>query len=113
MKKSADMRIFFTLLTAVTISGFIVICTLGQKVHSERVEAKLSSVIETERPSDIITVREYDGRVCVFIGESPAPYRTLDVDVSLLSDYDRELLREGIRMESEADLRRFIEDIST
>ena len=37
----------------------------------------------------------------------------LNYDISLMSDFDREQLREGVVMETEEELRRFIEDIAT
>jgi hypothetical protein len=113
MNRTGSMKIFFILFTALTVSGFIVICTLGQVVRHERVEAKLSAVYSSEPEPPATIVREYDGRVCVFIGDSTAPYRTLDIDVSLLSDYDRQMLRRGVVMESDEELARFIEDFST
>ena len=107
-----DKRVFFTLLTAATVSGFIVICTLGQSLHRQKVEAKISaSVPELEQPAR--TVREYGGRIGVFMGESSTPYRVIDYDVSLLSDLDRQALQEGVVIGSDYELLRFIEDIAT
>lgn len=107
-----DRKIFFTLVSSVTISGFIVICTLGQSLRNQKIEAKsANSLQELERIECI--VREYDGKLGVFRGDSPTPYRIIDYNVSLLSDYDRELLSEGIVINSEEELRVFIEDMVT
>ncbi|MBQ8960006.1 MAG: hypothetical protein IJ071_02170 [Ruminococcus sp.] len=107
-----DKRVFFTLLTAATVSGFIVICTLGQSLHRQKVEAKISAGIsEITQPER--TVREYGGRIGVFMGESSVPYRVIDYDVSLLSDLDRQALEKGIVIGSDYELSRFIEDIAT
>ena len=107
-----DRRIFFTLITSVTISGFIVICTLGQSLREQRAEAKAANQPrELERVECI--VREYNGRIGVFRGEAEQPYRIIDFNFSLLSEYDREQLREGIIMENEEMLKKFIEDFST
>lgn len=112
MRRYFDKRVFFTLLTAATVSGFIVICTLGQSVHRQKVAAKISvSLPEEGQPQR--TVREYNGRIGVFMGESSTPYRIIDYDVSLLSEFDRAALGQGIIMESDYELARFIEDIAT
>lgn len=105
-----DRRIFFTLVSSVTVSGFIVICTLGQSIHHQKVEAKLSnSAIELEQIEFI--VREYDGKLGVFRGSSEKPFRIIEFDVALLSEYDREQLSEGIVVGSMDELDRFIEDM--
>ena len=107
-----DKRIFFTLMSSVTISGFIVICTRGQSLNHRKAEAKSERVPYELEQVDFI-VREYEGKLGVFRGESMDPYRVIDFSVSLLSEYDREQLREGIVIESDEALDTFIEDISS
>ena len=107
-----NKRIFFTLMSSLTISGFIVICTLGQSLRQQKIEAKsANSVKELEKAACI--VREYNGKLGVFRGDSSTPYRIIDCNISLLSDYDRELLAEGIEMRSDEELSTFIEDMIT
>lgn len=107
-----DRKIFFTLASSLTISGFIVICTLGQSLRQQKIEAKsANSVQELERVECI--VREYQGKLGVFRGDSETPYRIIDFDFALLSDYDREQLLEGMVMEDEQALRIFLEDMTT
>lgn len=112
MIKSIDKRIYLIIMLAITISGFIIICTLGQSLHRRRMEAKISDIPQ-EMPAAVCTVREYDGRIGVFKGESGVPYRIIDYDIRLLSDYDREQLREGLVIESDRELQQLIEDIAT
>jgi hypothetical protein len=107
-----DRRIFFTVVSAVTVSGFIVICTLGQSVHRQRVEAKSSGKAQQLEQVDCI-VREYEGKIGIFRGESEKPYKIIDYRVNMLSEYDREQIQEGIVINSEDELKTFIEDIST
>lgn len=112
MLKKIDKRIFFTLMTAVTISGFIIICTLGQSVHRQKVAARTSvSAPKIEQPECI--VRVYEGKIGVFMGSSKIPYRVIDYDISLLSEFDREQLMKGVTMETDYELNRFLEDIAT
>lgn len=112
MIKSIDKRIYLIIMTAITISGFIIICTLGQSLHRRRMEAKISEISQ-DIPAAVCTVREYNGRIGVFKGESDMPYRIIDYDIKLLSDYDREQLREGLTIWSDQELQQFIEDIAT
>ena len=57
------------------------------------------------------TVKEHRGRIAVFKAGNEAPELILDgVAVRDLPSYDRELLKNGIPAESEAELRRILED---
>lgn len=112
MTGSLDKRIYLTIMTAITISGFIVICTFGQSLHRQRIAVKTSEN-PPSLPAVVCTVKEYNGRIGVFKGESAVPYRVIDYDFSLLSEYDREQLTEGIVIESDRELQQLIEDIAT
>ena len=112
MTKAVNRKIYLTLMTALTVSGFIVICTLGQSLHRQKVASRISFSTPEIMPAEIV-VREYNGRIGVFKGDSASPYRVIDYDVSLLFDLDREQLSEGVVMENDETLRRFIEDIAT
>ncbi|WP_295069799.1 hypothetical protein [Ruminococcus sp.] len=105
-------KIYFTMVTAITVSAFMVICTLGQAVRQKKVETRLAAAaIEQDTPE--YTVREYGGRAVVFRCGSDEPYIFIDVDMSLLSDVDRQQLSKGISFDTEHELRQFIEDISS
>lgn len=112
MTGSLDKRIYLTIMTALTVSGFIVICTFGQSIHRQKLAAKISETPPSLPVAECI-VKEYNGRIGVFKGNSSTPYRIIDYDFSLLSDYDREQLTEGIIIESDMELQKFIEDIAT
>lgn len=109
---SADKKIYLMVMTAITISGFIIICTLGQSMHRERMAARLSDISAAEQVS-ISIIAEYEGRIGVFREGSSKPYRVIDYDFSLLSDYDKAQLTEGVVIESDHELQQFIEDIAT
>lgn len=111
MFRAIDKRVYFTLMTALTVSGFIVICTLGQSLHRQKVAAKMS--VPEMAVKTGYTVREYNGRIGIFAGESSQPFRIISYDVSLMPEFDREQLREGITVETEYELNRFIEDIAS
>ncbi|MCM1506162.1 MAG: hypothetical protein NC177_03360 [Ruminococcus flavefaciens] len=111
MKKIINRKVFFTIFTAIAVAGFIVICTLAQSVRHAKIQTRFAvNVPEVSQPE--CTVREYNGKIGVFRGASDKPYKIIDYNVNLLSDYDRELLADGLIMESDEELRKFIEDIS-
>lgn len=61
-----------------------------------------------------IVAREYNGKIGIFVGADAAyPQRVLDVYVSTLPEYDRSLLRSGLRLRDERELAEFIEDYSS
>ncbi|MDO4863001.1 MAG: hypothetical protein Q4A05_02425 [Ruminococcus sp.] len=111
MLRTLDKRIYLMLMTALTISGFIVICTLGQSIHRQKVASRIS--VSAPEPAPVCEVREYNGRIGLFKGDSSVPYRVIDYNVALMPEFDREQLRAGVVMETEDELRRFIEDIAT
>ncbi|MCR5599274.1 MAG: hypothetical protein K6G33_00810 [Ruminococcus sp.] len=110
--KSAKM-IYFTLLTAITVSGFITVCTLGQTVRRHNLETRLAAAAIEQEEDPLFTVRESGGRAAVFRRGAEKPYLLIDVDLRLLPDHDREMLADGIYFSSESELKRFIEDISS
>ena len=103
---------YFILLGALTVSGFITVCTLGQTVRRHRVETRLAAAA-VEHSAPRFVVRETGGRIAVFRGEDEKPYLLLDVQPSLLSEQDRELLSQGLYFATEQELRQFIEDVSS
>ncbi len=58
-------------------------------------------------------LKEYNGFLAVFRGSSSVPYIQLDTQVSFLNEYDRVLMKDGIKVSSEKDLRRAIEDFTS
>ena len=107
-----DRKIFFTLLTSATFSGVLVICTLAQNIRNEKMSAKIPnepSVLE----SIGYVIREYESGLAVFRGDSESPYKIISVNLNLLSDYDREMLRNGIEADSESEINRLIEDLTS
>ncbi len=110
MNKIFDKRIYFIFLTAITVSGFLIICTLGQTVRHERIESKLEVAAQDE-PKPLYVIREHNGKIAVFCWGSSRPFRYLDFNISLLPDFDREQLREGIELYNEEELETYIQDV--
>lgn len=55
-------------------------------------------------------MRETDGFIGLYEGDSEIPYQMLDVLVDELPESDRELLRRGIEVKSKEELNALIED---
>lgn len=110
MRITFDKRIYFIFLTAITVSGFIVICTLGQTVRKERIESKLAVAAQDE-PEPLYIVREHNGKIALFCHGSSKPFKYLEFNISLLPDFDREQLREGIELYNEEELQTYIQDV--
>lgn len=105
-----DRRIYYTLLSSLTLSGFIVICTLGQTIYRQKAEAKGENPPHSLE-SVAFVVREYNGELGLFRGDSETPYKTIECDTRLFSEYDRSQLIEGIEFDSEAEVNIFLEDM--
>ena len=112
MENSMKKRLFLTMFAALTASGFIMVCAMGQSNRVRRVGAKQAAA-QTEPAPPLYTVAEYEGRIAVFRRGMSEPCKYIDFDISLLSDYDREQLAGGIPMESEAELRSYIQDMTS
>ena len=112
MDKTMAKRIFLTLFAALTISGFILICTLGQANRRRRVDTKAAAAA-TEPAQPLYTVIEKDGRAAVMRRGADKPLRYIDIDVTLMPELDREQLREGVGFDNEKELERYIQDITS
>ena len=58
-------------------------------------------------------IREYENGLAVFRGDSESPYRIININLNLLSDYDRQTLINGIEADSESEINRIIEDLTS
>ena len=109
MFTKAGKRNYFVLMTAAAISGYIIICSLGQNIHREKELLRHEAAAASEIPV-YCTVMERDGKLAAFRRNSDVPFMILDVRTAMLSEYDREQFRQGVDIYSEAELKRLIED---
>ena len=91
-----------------------------QQISAERAADQLAppptAVSQNVLPTETqITycLREFDGGLAVFRGDSPDPYKKIEVNLSLMTDEDKELLRKGITAQSEKELKKVIEDFTS
>lgn len=114
-KTMTRRHILYTVLSSMAISAVIVIVSLAYSVKSQRAEAYRksveNSVVETQEEIGY-TLKEYNGELAVFRGSSETPYRLLGVSTAVMSEYDRDLLKDGIFVRTEGELDRLIEDFT-
>lgn len=115
-KEMTRKHILYTLVTSMALSAVIVIVSLAYSVKTQRAEAYRksveSSVAETQEEIGF-TLKEYNGELAVFRGSSETPYRLLGVSASVMSEYDRNQLRNGIFVRTEKELNTLIEDFTS
>lgn len=69
------------------------------------------SSVSVARTAPMYILKEHNGALAVFKPNSTAPIRELsDVALNTLPEYDRTLLKTGIKVYSEKELQRLIED---
>ncbi|WP_295087068.1 hypothetical protein [Ruminococcus sp.] len=112
MMYSNAKRIYFTLVVSAAVSGFLIVCTLGRTVYENRVETRLTAASISEKAPEYV-VRENGSRAAVFRNGDDKPYLLIDIDLALMSEFDRKEISKGIYLENERELKRFIEDISS
>lgn len=61
--------------------------------------------------SEYYVLREYDGKIALFRAPEPEPITVYETTPEALYPADAELLRDGIRLKSEGELNRLIEDL--
>ncbi len=101
--------------TALAISAVVVTSTMAAEIkHPERPlgTTATAQTTVTQAPVPYI-LKIQSGTIGVFRGDSETPYRQLDMPISLLSDYDRELLEQGISVQTEAEIKSLIEDLTS
>lgn len=99
---------------AVSMAVSAIICLLSMGFSAKNTSANAESAETTA-----VTVSGYvlgfdeGGNLALFRQGSDKPYKILyDYDTSLLTDYDRKLIEEGITADTEQKLQRIIEDIT-
>lgn len=100
--------------TALAVSAVVVTSSMAASVvHPEPEKQDATEVTTTVTTNVNYVLRIWNGHLGMFRGDSEVPYRELDMPLSLLSDYDRELLEQGIITETEEEMRALVEDITS
>lgn len=105
MKKKYVKIILFSALCICVIAALFMV--LNRDIESEVRENPYTP------QNDYYTVTEYQGKIAVFKNTDTIPLDVYDTYVSYLPEHDRELLKEGIRVNNTAELQKIIEDYTS
>lgn len=113
--KMSKSNMFYMCLAALTLSGVIVITSIAYDARGENANAEVvfSETTETIEEAIGYVLKEYEGKLALFRENSEKPYKKLDVDTSTLTDYDKELIRQGIAVKTEKELNALLEDYTS
>lgn len=106
-------HILFTLAAAAALSAAIVIVSMAYSIRNQRAHAYKQSIesATTEAQTEIgYTLKEYDGELAVFRGNSATPFKKLGIPVSIMTEQDQNMLKAGIFIQTEKELKSLIED---
>ena len=82
-----------------------------KRVLSVVLAAQTAFLCGSKVNSDCFVLREYDGKIALFQENDTQPIAVYEVP-NALYPADEELLREGIRVKSEGEITRLIEDLN-
>lgn len=104
-------REIFMLLTAMTISAVIIMVSAGRGMQLQKSGTAAREASMAEKQHNGFVLGEFEGRLALYREHSDRPFQILDMEVYLLSEEDRQRIRDGgIMVESREELERMIED---
>lgn len=107
-------RIWLMILTAFVISVVIVFGSMTTIITNPKSMAQEQYTETSSENTQInFVIRIWNNHLGLFRGDSDTPYREIDMPIYLLTEHDREMLKEGITAQTEDELRRLVEDITS
>ncbi len=105
---------------SVFVAAVLTAISVGFTFFSRESPAEESSLFSSseEIVKTVITdrvryiMREYDGKLAIF-NDDGTVYKVYDINVELLPEYDQKLLKEGIQITGEEELRARVEDYTS
>lgn len=93
------------------ITAFIMLCLFSAVYLTVDAVGTGNNDSSNNQSQIVYTVKEYEGKIAVFIGDNESPERILESpSIRDLPQYDRDLLKIGIPAYSEAELNTILED---
>lgn len=93
------------------ITAFIMLCLFSAVYLTVDAVGTGNNDSSNNQSQIVYTVKEYEGKIAVFIGDNESPERILESPyIRDLPQYDRDLLKIGIPAYSEAELNTILED---
>ncbi|MBR5309518.1 MAG: hypothetical protein IKU42_00145 [Oscillospiraceae bacterium] len=101
---------FLATLCAIVITGAAVFAAMAipEKTEEPKIPEE-TAVFVSEEPKTMV-LGAFEGKLALFIGESPYPNRIFDFFIRNLPPEDQNLLSEGIVVSSEKELELLLED---
>lgn len=102
-----------TLFSIVVVSIITMVAAVyATDVRAQRAEASKQSepVVEQTPEEDIYMLKEYDGKLAVFVEGEEEPQDIFNVYIKTLPAFDQGQLHQGIKVESYGELLSLIED---
>lgn len=96
------------------LCGFILLCLLVTNVVIRNIQPEQNIPSEENKVSNnslTYIVRDFNGNIAVFDSKANEPIRVTDVITSSLPKMDREMLRDGIEVNGQAQLNLLLEDL--
>lgn len=102
-----------TAVLLVSMSSVVLLLSIVLFVTTFNQVSRASEQSVSEQVSYQYVVKEHDGKIGVFSPGSAEPGQVLDIEISVLPEFDRLALQQGIEIRSDAELRRLIEDFDS
>ncbi len=96
-----------------TISAIMLVASFPKNQQIEPVNIELGEEIPIIKPEILYIARILDGNVAIYVPGSDAPYIVTDINVKTLPSADQESLLEGIIIDENYTLAKFLEDFGS
>lgn len=103
-----NKRIIFSL--TFTFIFLISVGTISAVVPNSGASAPNSEAQKIDLTEKYFIVKDFYGKIAVFENDSDEPIKITDSFISYLPEYDRQQLKNGVRADSEKELKRLLED---
>ena len=115
-KVNALMKKIFLIVCAVVASALVIVavCSSAGRNNADSADTVSGQNISTYKGTDkkaLYILKTYNDKIGIFYEDETEPFSVLSgVMLKSLSEYDRKLLNTGIKVYSDEELRRLIED---
>lgn len=99
-----------TLLGAIAVGASCVLLVKSMQLRTAESVVQQSSASASESRDYLYCMKEQGGEIVVFQKGNDQPIKVLETDPSVLPDQDRQMLKQGIYLNSDQELRRLLED---
>lgn len=104
-------KILYMYVISISVTTIIFILSVGVSFKKSPAQA---APISTSTSSSVgYILGEYDGQLALYRSDSSSPYKKLSYNISMLTEYDREQVLNGIYVDTEAELNALIEDLTS